>query len=63
MQRYKCPKCQGIFCGWSVIYKLKCKCPVCGGKLKKIDPGNKKQKKYRKAVRDHKRVSAFLAMG
>ncbi len=60
MQRYKCSNCQDIFCGWSVKYKLKYLCPNCGGKLKKIDPGNKK---YRKVKGDHKRVSAFLAMG
>ena len=50
MQIYKCPKCQGIFCGWSVKYKLKYKCPNCGGKLKKVDPGNKEYKKYRKVI-------------
>ncbi|GAH19506.1 unnamed protein product [marine sediment metagenome] len=41
MQRYKCSNCNKVFCGWAVKYKLKYKCPVCGGELRVI-PSNKK---------------------
>jgi hypothetical protein len=58
MQRYKCSNCKGVFCGWSVKYKLKFKCPVCGGELREIPFDNKK---YRKAIRGHKRISVSLA--
>jgi len=44
MQRYLCAKCQGVFCGWAVIYRLKYKCPVCGGELREVSDN----KKYRK---------------
>lgn len=58
MPRYLCPKCQGVFCGWAVRYKLKNRCPNCGSRLKEIHSNNKK---YRKAIRD-KRVSMLLAI-
>jgi hypothetical protein len=58
MQRYKCSNCRKVFCGWAVKYELKYKCPVCGGKLREIPSNNKK---YQKAVRDHKRISVSLA--
>ena len=44
MSRYLCPKCQKVFCGWSVKYKLKYKCPNCGGELREVS----NNKKYRK---------------
>jgi len=44
MPRYLCPKCQKFFCGWSVKYKLKNKCPNCGGELREVS----NNKKYRK---------------
>ncbi|RXG65637.1 hypothetical protein ES695_06885 [Candidatus Atribacteria bacterium 1244-E10-H5-B2] len=44
MQRYKCPKCQGVFCGWSIKYKYNYRCPVCGGELRQI-PDNKESRK------------------
>ncbi|MQY75791.1 MAG: hypothetical protein GH148_09780 [Clostridia bacterium] len=47
MQRYKCSKCQKVFCGWAVKYKHKNKCPDCGGELRQIS-NNKKYRKYRK---------------
>ncbi|GAI67719.1 unnamed protein product [marine sediment metagenome] len=53
MQRYKCSNCQGVFCGWSVIYKLKYKCPVCGGELKEIPSNNETgNKKFQKNLTD-----------
>ncbi|GAI69329.1 unnamed protein product [marine sediment metagenome] len=44
MQRYLCPKCNEIFCGWSVKYKLKYKCPVCGGELRQINDNKESRK-------------------
>ncbi|MBA7531075.1 hypothetical protein ES705_23286 [subsurface metagenome] len=44
MQRYKCSNCKGVFCGWSVRYKLKFKCPVCGGELRETS-NNKESRK------------------
>jgi hypothetical protein len=37
LQRYLCPKCQGVFCGWAVSDK----CPNCGGKLREVYSNNK----------------------
>ncbi|MBA7528246.1 hypothetical protein ES705_20429 [subsurface metagenome] len=41
MQRYKCLKCHRVSCGWAVRYKLKYKCPVCGGELRQISNSEK----------------------
>ncbi len=49
MSRYKCLNCRKVFCGWAVRYKLKYKCPVCGGKLEEIYSNNKADnKKFRR---------------
>ncbi|MBA7541780.1 hypothetical protein ES705_34096 [subsurface metagenome] len=45
MPKYLCPGCKGIFCGWSVKYKYKNKCPVCGGELEEAYSNNKADKK------------------
>ncbi|MBA7532365.1 hypothetical protein ES705_24591 [subsurface metagenome] len=55
MQSYKCSNCKDVFCGWAVRYKLKYKCPNCGGELRAVPFNNKK---YRKAI---KRNSVSLA--
>ncbi|GAH19500.1 unnamed protein product [marine sediment metagenome] len=54
MQRYKCSNCNKVFCGWAVRYKLKYKCPVCGGELKKeVYPDNETgNKKFQKNLTD-----------
>ncbi|GAI73357.1 unnamed protein product [marine sediment metagenome] len=44
MQRYLCPKCNEIFCGWSIKYKYKGRCPVCGGELRKISDNKESRK-------------------
>lgn len=49
MPEYLCPECKGVFCGWSVKYKLKYLCPVCGGELREIPSNNKADnKKFRR---------------
>jgi len=45
MPKYLCPKCKGVFCGWSVKYKYKEKCPNCGGELREVYPDNKDSRK------------------
>jgi len=50
MSRYECLNCHKIFCGWAVRYKLKYKCPNCGGELRGIS----NNKESRKAERYHK---------
>ncbi|MBA7568102.1 hypothetical protein ES708_09823 [subsurface metagenome] len=57
MPAYKCLNCRQVVCGWAVKYKLRYKCSDCGGELREIPFNNKK---YRKAVRDHKRNSVSL---
>jgi len=43
MQVYQCSNCQGIFCGWSIKYKYKYKCPNCGGDLQEVYSDSKKK--------------------
>ncbi|RXG62572.1 hypothetical protein ES695_21460 [Candidatus Atribacteria bacterium 1244-E10-H5-B2] len=40
MRRYKCSKCHRVLCGWAVRYKLKYKCPDCGGELEEVYDDN-----------------------
>jgi len=49
MLKYECPNCHRVFCGWAVKYKLKYKCPVCGGELEEVYSNNKADnKKFRR---------------
>lgn len=47
MFKYECSNCHKISCGWSVRYKLKYKCPVCGGELRQISD-NKESRKVKR---------------
>ncbi|MBA7574671.1 hypothetical protein ES695_06185 [Candidatus Atribacteria bacterium 1244-E10-H5-B2] len=49
MPKYLCPKCKGVFCGWSVKHKYKEKCPDCGSELEEVYSNNQtKNKKFRR---------------
>ena len=50
MPKYKCSKCHKVFYGWAIKYKLKYKCPDCGGELRQIA----NIKKYRNVEGYHK---------
>ncbi len=45
MPEYLCLKCKGVFCGWSVKYKYKGRCPKCGSELQEVYPDNQKFQK------------------
>jgi len=40
MPKYLCPKCKGVFCGWSVKHKYKEKCPNCDSELQEVYDDN-----------------------
>ena len=44
MPKFKCSECHKVFYGWAIKYKLKYKCPDCGGEIRQIA----NTKKYRK---------------
>ena len=50
MPRYECLECNKVFCGWSVKYKLKYKCPNCGSELKEVFSDNSNNQNFRKSL-------------
>jgi len=47
MSKYECLNCHKVFCGWSVKWKYKFKCPNCGGELREASNKEKSQKSRR----------------
>lgn len=45
MPKYECPKCNKVFCGWSVKYKYKNKCPNCGSDLRKVNSNSQRSRR------------------
>ncbi|GAI79357.1 unnamed protein product [marine sediment metagenome] len=60
MPEYLCPKCRGVFCGWSVKHKYKEKCPNCGGELREVS-NNKKYRKGEGFGKGQPKISRFRA--